>query len=98
VLPRLWLEAINRRPFHGVQWGLATPPSLLLTHPSHPITLHLHRLPQAGGRGSDGKTRILGVQPSKLHQRLPLFMGSPEDIAELEGYKDVQQGAKKYEV
>ncbi|KAK7400986.1 hypothetical protein VNO78_12295 [Psophocarpus tetragonolobus] len=31
---------------------------------------------QAGGRGPDGKNRILSLQPVKLHQRLPLFMGS----------------------
>ncbi|EEF29623.1 fructose-1,6-bisphosphatase class 1 [Ricinus communis] len=46
---------------------------------------------QAGGRGSDGKHRILSMQPVKLHQRLPLFLGSPEDIEELESYGDVQQ-------
>eukprot|EP00252_Welwitschia_mirabilis_P003812 TRINITY_DN13880_c0_g1_i1.p1 TRINITY_DN13880_c0_g1~~TRINITY_DN13880_c0_g1_i1.p1 ORF type:complete len:390 (+),score=78.18 TRINITY_DN13880_c0_g1_i1:106-1275(+) len=46
---------------------------------------------QAGGRGSDGKRRILDIQPSKLHQRLPLFLGSKSDIAELESYGDVQQ-------
>lgn len=37
--------------------------------------------------------------PSKLHQKLPLFLGSPEDIAELKSYGDVQQvSAKKYDV
>lgn len=46
---------------------------------------------QAGGRGSDGKRRILDIAPEKLHQRLPLFLGSPDDIAELEGYGGVQQ-------
>ncbi|KAI4970012.1 hypothetical protein ZWY2020_000926 [Hordeum vulgare] len=46
---------------------------------------------QAGGRGSDGKTRILSIQPVKLHQRLPLFLGSMEDMLELESYGDVQQ-------
>lgn len=46
---------------------------------------------QAGGKGSDGKSRILSIQPVKLHQRLPLFLGSPEDIDELESYGDVQQ-------
>ncbi|CAL5039815.1 unnamed protein product [Urochloa decumbens] len=46
---------------------------------------------QAGGRGSDGKNRILSIQPVKLHQRLPLFLGSTEDMLELESYGDVQQ-------
>lgn len=40
---------------------------------------------------------MLGIPPAQLHQRLPLFMGSAEDIAELESYGDVQQGAKKYD-
>ena len=56
-------------------------------------------LVQAGGKGSDGKRRILDIQPEKLHHRLPLFLGSPEDINELESYGDVQQiGSKKYTV
>lgn len=46
---------------------------------------------QAGGRGSDGRRRILDIVPGAVHQRLPLFLGSPEDIAELESYGDVQQ-------
>ncbi|EEC81130.1 hypothetical protein OsI_24019 [Oryza sativa Indica Group] len=46
---------------------------------------------QAGGRGSDGKSRILSIQPVKLHQRLPLFLGGMEDMLELESYGDVQQ-------
>jgi fructose-1,6-bisphosphatase I len=50
---------------------------------------------QAGGKGSDGKQRIMSIVPSKLHQRLPLFLGSPEDINELESYGDVQQLSKK---
>lgn len=54
---------------------------------------------QAGGRGSDGAQRVLEISPEALHQRLPLFLGSPDDIAELESYGDVQQGGgKKYDV
>jgi fructose-1,6-bisphosphatase I len=54
---------------------------------------------QASGLGSDGKRRILGITPSKLHQRLPLFLGSELDIRELESYGDVQQlNKKKYDV
>lgn len=46
---------------------------------------------QAGGKASDGKSRILSMQPVKLHQRLPLFLGSAEDMDELESYGEVQQ-------
>ncbi|WIA42002.1 hypothetical protein OEZ86_009299 [Tetradesmus obliquus] len=35
------------------------------------------------GLSSDGKQRLRDIQPAKLHQRLPLFMGSPEDMQEL---------------
>ncbi|PKA52229.1 Fructose-1,6-bisphosphatase, chloroplastic [Apostasia shenzhenica] len=44
----------------------------------------------AGGRGSDGKTRILSIQPVQLHQRLPLFLGSLDDMHELESYENIQ--------
>jgi len=33
---------------------------------------------QAGGRASDGRGRILDIQPTGLHQRVPAYMGSPE--------------------
>jgi fructose-1,6-bisphosphatase I len=54
---------------------------------------------EAGGLGSDGKRRVREIVPSNLHQRLPLFLGSEEDIRELESYGDVQQlSGKTYEV
>ena len=39
---------------------------------------------QAGGRASDGHRRILDIEPNKLHQRTPLFIGNSElvDAAE----------------
>lgn len=35
---------------------------------------------QAGGAATDGVQRILDVQPSELHQRTPLFIGSKNDV------------------
>ena len=35
---------------------------------------------QAGGAASDGVQRILDIQPSELHQRVPLFIGSQRDV------------------
>jgi fructose-1,6-bisphosphatase I len=53
---------------------------------------------QAGGAGSDGVTDISSIAPASLHHRLPVFLGSLDDIKELQGYGDVQQlGNKKYE-
>lgn len=61
---------------------------LRLVYEANPLSFLVE---QAGGKGSDGKNRILSIQPVKLHQRLPLFLGSSEDIDELESYGDVQQ-------
>jgi len=41
---------------------------------------------QAGGRASDGRKRILDLQPKQLHQRTPLFIGSEEDVHQAEQF------------
>jgi len=38
----------------------------------------------AGGKATDGKQRILDIQPTELHQRTPMFIGSSEMMGELE--------------
>jgi fructose-1,6-bisphosphatase I len=35
---------------------------------------------QAGGYASDGRGPILEIQPSELHQRVPLYIGSKKDV------------------
>ena len=35
---------------------------------------------QAGGSATDGENRILDIQPTELHQRVPLYIGSSELI------------------
>eukprot|EP00897_Mesotaenium_endlicherianum_P010057 jgi/Mesen1/907/ME000116S00052 len=61
---------------------------LRLVYEANPMSFLVE---QAGGKGSDGKRRILDITPDKVHQRLPLFLGSSDDIDELESYGDVQQ-------
>ncbi len=39
---------------------------------------------QAGGKASDGKRRILDLEPTELHQRCPLFVGSRLMVEKLE--------------
>jgi fructose-1,6-bisphosphatase I len=41
---------------------------------------------QAGGAGSTGHTRILNVQPCEIHQRVPTFLGSIENVYELDQF------------
>jgi fructose-1,6-bisphosphatase I len=38
----------------------------------------------AGGRATNGKERILDIQPTELHQRTPFFVGSPLMMDDLE--------------
>jgi fructose-1,6-bisphosphatase I len=35
---------------------------------------------QAGGKAIDGSRRILDIEPTSLHQRTPLIIGSPEEV------------------
>lgn len=35
---------------------------------------------QAGGRATNGYERILDIQPTELHQRMPVFIGSEYDV------------------
>ncbi|MEK7748031.1 MAG: class 1 fructose-bisphosphatase [Nitrospirota bacterium] len=38
---------------------------------------------QAHGKATDGAQNILDIVPGKLHQRVPLIIGSPEDVDEV---------------
>lgn len=44
---------------------------------------------QAGGKASDGFTRILDVKPTDLHQRSPLFVGSKNMVEKAEEYMEL---------
>lgn len=41
---------------------------------------------QAGGKASTGKQRILDIVPDSIHQRSPIFLGSPSDVDEVLSY------------
>jgi len=51
---------------------------LRLLYEANPLALVCE---QAGGAASDGRTSVLDVQPTELHQRTPLFIGSAEEVA-----------------
>ncbi len=40
---------------------------------------------QAGGAATDGKDRILDLKPTQLHERVPLFIGSKNDVEKATG-------------
>ncbi|XP_064607807.1 fructose-1,6-bisphosphatase isozyme 2-like isoform X2 [Liolophura sinensis] len=39
---------------------------------------------QAGGKASTGTSPILDLQPTEIHQRSPIFLGSKEDVEDVE--------------
>jgi fructose-1,6-bisphosphatase I len=41
---------------------------------------------QAGGKATNGFTRILDLQPDALHQRVPLFIGSKQMVEQAEAF------------
>lgn len=41
---------------------------------------------QAGGKASNGRSRILDVKPGEIHERSPLFIGSSEMVDKIEEY------------
>ena len=42
---------------------------------------------QAGGMAVDGNGRIMDLEPTGLHQRTPLILGSEEDVKEYLSFK-----------
>ena len=56
---------------------------LRLLYEANPLAMVVE---QAGGRASTGTMRILEVEPKSLHQRVPLFIGSPEDVSLAEAF------------
>jgi fructose-1,6-bisphosphatase I len=59
------------------------PGKLRLMYEANPMAFIVE---QAGGAATDGKQRILDIQPHKLHQRVPVFLGSREEVAVVTGY------------
>ena len=47
---------------------------------------------QAGGYASNGFGPILGIQPDELHQRVPLYIGSKEDVELAEEFIKGERG------
>ena len=46
---------------------------------------------QAGGAATTGRERILDVEPTHIHQRTAVAMGSPDDVRE---YQEFVQGRR----
>jgi fructose-1,6-bisphosphatase I/sedoheptulose-1,7-bisphosphatase len=59
------------------------PGRLRLLYEANPMGMLIE---QAGGAASTGRGRILEVAPGALHQRIPLILGSKNEVERLECY------------
>ena len=55
----------------------AQPGKLRLMYEANPMAMIVE---QAGGAATDGVNRIMDIAPHKLHQRVPVFLGSKEEV------------------
>ena len=55
----------------------AMPGKLRLMYEANPMAMIVE---QAGGAATDGRMRILDIAPHKLHQRVPVFLGSKHEV------------------
>ncbi len=75
-------------------WAGNPRPHLRLLYEAAPLAFLME---SAGGRGSDGRQNLLEIVPEGLHDRVCVFLGSREDIDDLESYGNIQQvQAKRY--
>ena len=56
---------------------------LRLLYEANPLAFIIE---QAGGKASTGMSRIMEVEPKKLHQRVPLIIGSRRDVETAEAF------------
>jgi fructose-1,6-bisphosphatase I len=63
------------------------PGKLRLMYEANPMSFLIE---QAGGAATNGKQRILDIQPSKLHERVAVFLGSKSEVERVTSYHTQQ--------
>jgi fructose-1,6-bisphosphatase len=61
----------------------AKPGRLRLLYEANPMSMLVE---QAGGAASTGRGRLLEVEPTSLHQRVPVILGSRDEVERIERY------------
>jgi fructose-1,6-bisphosphatase I len=56
---------------------------LRLMYEANPMALLIE---QAGGAATTGRERILDIQPNQLHQRVPVILGSKNEVERVTAY------------
>jgi fructose-1,6-bisphosphatase I len=65
---------------------LSVPGKLRLMYEANPMAFIVE---QAGGVATNGLQRIMDIQPEKLHQRVPVFLGSKNEVELVTSYHNV---------
>ena len=68
------------------------PGKLRLMYEANPMGFLIE---QAGGMCTDGHGRVLEIQPEKLHQRIPVFLGAAEEVERVTRYITEAEAAEK---
>jgi fructose-1,6-bisphosphatase I/sedoheptulose-1,7-bisphosphatase len=63
----------------------AKPGRLRLMYEVNPMAMLVE---QAGGAASTGRMRILDIQPEAIHQRMPIIIGSKNEVAHVVRYHE----------
>ncbi|WP_396587078.1 class 1 fructose-bisphosphatase [Bermanella sp. R86510] len=77
---------INRGGIFMYPWDSrepSKPGKLRLMYEGNPMAMLVE---QAGGLAVDGDINILDIEPSQIHQRVPVFLGSKEEVSTALGY------------
>jgi fructose-1,6-bisphosphatase I len=61
----------------------AKPGKLRLMYEANPMAMLVE---QAGGAATTGRERILALEPQQLHQRVPVILGSKNEVERVTGY------------
>ncbi|MEY2780838.1 MAG: hypothetical protein RL307_542, partial [Pseudomonadota bacterium] len=64
------------------------PGKLRLMYEANPMSWLIE---QAGGASINGKERILDIQPTQLHERVSVMLGSKNEIQRLQSYHQQSQ-------
>ena len=68
------------------------PGRLRLMYECNPVSFIVE---QAGGGASTGRGRVMEIQPADLHQRVPLILGSRDEVERIERYHRDQARAEE---
>ena len=66
------------------------PGKLRLMYEANPMSWLIE---QAGGLATDGKRRIMEIEPSHLHARVSVFLGSRNEVERVTGYHRAESAA-----